>query len=335
MNHIEGWQPAAKGAPVSDAIREPCVDVVIAAWNSARTIGKAIESVLSDPAVCSVAVIDDASADRTLEAAKASDDCSGRLILRRLETNRGPAAARNAGISISNAPWIAVVDADDYVISGRFTRLVALAGGCDFVADDIGQFVEGSADGPQPLLSQEPFTAWTCDFETFVRGNVSAPGRLRKELGFLKPLMRRDFLTEHGLKYDERLRLGEDYAIYARALALGARFLVVPSQGYVSLIRDNSLSAHHLKADLERLRDSDLELLEMRDFARGERGAILKHYHSIDARVQWLTVIEAVKSRNPVRFLQATLRSKETALFVSARLCEQLVARSLKYMAIQ
>ena len=34
--------------------------------------------------------------------------------------------------------------------------------------------------------------------------------------------MRRAFLERHGLAYDETMRLGEDYDLYARALSLDA-----------------------------------------------------------------------------------------------------------------
>ncbi len=306
-----------------------CADVIVAAWNREATIGRAVRSILADRAVRSVIVIDDASTDATLAEAKRGCDGSGRLILHRLNGNRGPAAARNAGLPMSDAPWIAVVDADDYLLPGRITALLALAEGWDFVADDILQIQADSAGTAQPeaMLSREPFEPWACSLEAFVLGNISVPGRFRKELGFFKPLIRRAFLEKHDLRYDEELRLGEDYAIYARALALGARFLVTPAHGYVSVNRGDSLSARHTKSDLEKLRDSDLELSKLPGLSRRQRRAIQKHYHSVDARIQWLNVIDSVKERNVILFLKAALRSKQSALFVLARLWEQLLIR--------
>jgi succinoglycan biosynthesis protein ExoU len=105
------------------------------------------------------------------------------------------------------------------------------------------------------------------------------------------------------------LRLGEDYAFYARALALGARFLIVPSQGYVAVVRMDSISARHTKQDLERLRDSDLDLCTLQGLTERERRAVKKHYRSVDARVQWLAMIEAFKSRDPRCFLTPLFRS--------------------------
>ncbi len=337
MDTTDGLQAGAVISPMSGGGLKGAVDVLMAAWNRETTIARAVRSVLHDPAIRSLIVIDDASTDHTCEAARDADDGSGRLIIKKMKDNRGPAAARNTAIAMSDAPWIAVVDADDYLMPGRFSRLIALASGWDLVGDDILQLREDriGIEKPVPLLSALPFTPWACDFETFIRGNISIPGRPRKELGFFKPLMRREFFYKHNLVYDENLRLGEDYAIYARALALGARFLIAPAAGYVSLTRDDSLSARHSKEDLEKLRDSDLALMDLPQLSRRERRAVLKHYHSIDARVQWLAVIEAVKQRNAAGFFRAAIRSKEVALYVSARLREQLIARSLKRFGIQ
>jgi succinoglycan biosynthesis protein ExoU len=160
-----------------------------------------------------------------------------------------------------------------------------------------------------------------------VLGNIQPYGILRKELGFLKPLIRRSFLDHHHLRYNEALRLGEDYALYARALALRARFLVVPARGYASVVRADSISARHDKRDLERLRDSDLELTVSRILTPRERRALKKHYSSVDCRVQWLAVIEAVKLRRYVQFMAAFCRSPKVSVFLMRCLFEQLSQR--------
>jgi succinoglycan biosynthesis protein ExoU len=310
---------------------------MVAAWNRESTIQKAISSALADPAVRRVFVIDNGSEDNTVERAMACDDGSGRVVIRELNTKRGPSAARNVALDLSDAPWVTVLDADDFLLPSRFSKLLAWSVDADLIADDILQVAEDrvETEAPKPLLSAEPFTPWVCDFTAFVRGNISQPGKLRKELGFLKPIMRRAFLDRHNLRYDEEMRLGEDFALYARALAFGARFLVVPAQGYVSLTRPDSLSARHSQEDLERLRDSDRDLAKVRAFSPAEMAAIEKHFRSIDARVQWLRVIEAVKRRRLSPLLAAFFRSWDVSVFVAARLWEQLVLRSAKRLRLQ
>jgi succinoglycan biosynthesis protein ExoU len=308
------------------------VDIIIAAWNCENTIGRAVASALAQMDVRMVFVVDDASADRTADRAYAAGDGSPRLTVLRSSENVGPAAARNKALALCTAPWVAVLDGDDYFLPGRFSRMLALAEGWDFIADNLLQTSEdhGHADVLLPTLGREPFRPYQCSFETFVLGNISKPGRDRKELGFLQPLMRRAFLLEHGLCYNENLRIGEDYTLCAHALASGARFLIVPSLGYVAVLRWNSLSTSASQKHFERLRDADRDIEKLAQLTMAERADLTAHYRSIDAIVQWMEVIEAFKERDASRFWAAYSRTPFVAKYISVRLGEQIIARSVK-----
>jgi succinoglycan biosynthesis protein ExoU len=230
---------------------------------------------------------------------------------------------------------VTILDGDDYFLPGRIGALLSKADDWDFVADDLLQARAGEVGerASAPVLFEEQFDPWPLSFEQFVLGNVTRRGPLRRELGFLKPLIRRSFLDHHRLRYDERLRLGEDYALYARALAAGARFLVVPATGYVSVVRANSISAQHSREDLERLRDSDAELMARAALTASGRRALRNRYKSVDCRVQWLVVIEAFKSREFAKFIAAFGRSPKVSLFLVERLLEELSKRVRRAIA--
>ena len=227
------------------------VCVVIAARNAAATIGMAVISALAQPEVGEVVVVDDASTDATGDAARHAANGDPRLVVLRQDRNIGPAAARNLAIARSTSPYIAVLDADDLLLQGRFAPLLARTD-WDLTADNIAFVADTDPVGPQPILT-EPGSTEVLDLAAFVRGNISGKGPGRVELGFLKPLMRRDFLVEHALAYDPGLRLGEDYDLYVRALQKGARFLMSRRLGYVARVRANSLSRQHGTADLQAL----------------------------------------------------------------------------------
>ena len=233
------------------------VCVIIAAKNAAGTIGVAIGSALREAAVHEVIVIDDGSTDHTARAAAAADDGSGRLRVITMEKNGGPAAARNHAIEVSRSPLIAILDADDFFFPRRFAPMLQ-EGEWDFVADNIAFTRE--ADGktrPQPF---EPRGRRLSTLD-FIEGNISQPGKKRGEIGFLKPVMRRSFLDAHGLRYDETLRLGEDYDLYLRALLKGARYTVIEHCGYGAVVRPDSLSGQHRTEDLRRLFKADQAIL--------------------------------------------------------------------------
>ena len=113
----------------SSSCDQRCVDVIIAAWNCENTIGRAVASALAQMEVRMVFVVDDASADKTADRAYAAGDGSPRLTVLRSSENVGPAAARNKALALCTAPWVAVLDGDDYFLPGRFSRMLALAEG--------------------------------------------------------------------------------------------------------------------------------------------------------------------------------------------------------------
>lgn len=312
-----------------------CVDVIIAARDCAATIERAVMSALAQEEVRTVIVVDDGSTDDTAAKARRCDPTGEHVVVKRLPASLGPSAARNAAIELSMTPWLAILDGDDFFLPGRIGMLLSAADDWDFVADDLLQVPEESIDnfnGASTVIGQSfPYGALT--LEAFVLGNVTHRRGARKELGFLKPIIRRSFLARHGLRYHDRLRLGEDYALYARALAAGAQFCVLPTAKYVSIARADSISGRHTRQDLERFRDFDCELMEMRGLRSGERRALAKHYVSVDCRVQWLAAIEAIKARQHWRFLCTLFRSGAVARFVSARLLEEIWRRSRNVIA--
>jgi len=232
----------------------------IAACNAAATVGAAVASALAEIEVGEVVVVDDASSDGTDQAARGADDGSGRLRIIRLDKNHGPAFARNQAIAASRSPLIAVLDADDVFLPNRFKPMLATQN-WDFIADDI-VFVPIGQSAPPVETRPSAAGAFVLDLAAFADGNISKRGADRGEIGFLKPVMQRAFLVDKRLAYRQKLRLGEDYDLYARALAAGARYKVVRNCGYAAFIRPDSLAARHRTEDLRRLWQADRALLQ-------------------------------------------------------------------------
>jgi hypothetical protein len=94
------------------------ISVVIPAFNSEKTILRAIDSVrCQSTPVEEIIVVDDNSTDRTVEIVGSVADKGVRII--RFDENRGPGAARNAGIEAASGDWIAFLDADDEWLSSK------------------------------------------------------------------------------------------------------------------------------------------------------------------------------------------------------------------------
>lgn len=102
---------------------QPLVSVVIPAYNSEETIGRAVRSALGQEySPIEVVVVDDGSKDRTAETAEEIGDGRVRVIR---QANAGPAGARNRGIREARGEFIAFLDDDDEWLPGRLTRCIA------------------------------------------------------------------------------------------------------------------------------------------------------------------------------------------------------------------
>ena len=300
------------------AVQHPgVVCVIIAAKNARGTIGRAVRSALAETTVGEVVVIDDGSTDDTAAVARAADDGSGRMQVLHMPRNLGPAAARNRAIAASSSPYLAVLDADDYWEPGRIARLLLQMRDQDFVADDLLRVVEGHEDEPPTaLLGQGANLPCTLDLATFALANISKRGRDRQEMGFLKPLMRREFLQANGLRYDETVRLGEDFILYATALARGARFRLVEPCGYVAVERRGSLSVNHGAAELAALLTACQALSHEPGLSARDRHALAAHRRHVRSKLHFRRVLDVRRSRGMATALSVLAADPAAALYV-------------------
>jgi succinoglycan biosynthesis protein ExoU len=312
------------------AVQHPgVVCVIIAAKNARGTIDRAVRSALAETTVGEVVVIDDGSTDDTAAVARAADDGSGRVQVLHMPRNLGPAAARNRAIAASSLPYLAVLDADDYWEPGRIARLLLQMRDQDFVADDLLRVVEGREDeAPSALLGQGVHLPGTLDLHAFALANISKRGRNRQEMGFLKPLMRREFLQRTGLRYDESVRLGEDFILYATALARGARFRLVEPCGYMAVERTGSLSASHGAAELAALLAACQTLAREPGLSVRDRYALAAHRRHVRSKLHFHRVLEVRRSRGMATALSVLAADPAAALYV---LSEAFAARLQRF----
>ncbi|MGF1630921.1 MAG: glycosyltransferase family 2 protein [Kiloniellaceae bacterium] len=304
--------------------RRPLVSVVIPAFNAEATLAETVASAqrqsLSD---IEILIVDDASTDATLALAHRLAAQDPRVKVIAAGDNRGPAGARNLGLAGATGDWIALLDADDAFEAERLTQLVEMARDCgaDLLADNL--LLEDEDGRTEPMLP--PSETGSCapmSAAEFLLGNLPDPARPRKSYGFLKPLMSRDFLLRHGLRYDEELRFAEDFAFYLACLTAGARFYLSQQPLYRYRLRGDSLTARHSTEDLRRLQGVDHRLLRDPGRAGGRDFlvALRRHKQSIDQRLQWRVVIDEVKRGAWLSALAAGCKGWHVFTYVAGQL---------------
>jgi glycosyltransferase involved in cell wall biosynthesis len=196
----------------------PPLTALIPAYNAARTIERALDSVWRQgyPDL-EVIVVDDGSSDDTAAIVERIKGKNLRLI--RLATNRGAGGAMNAGIAEAHTEFIAFLDADDEWLDGKLQKQVRVLAahpkmsfvscGCQFV-DPHGTIVATFGAEPPPYAPSEFWRG------LLVRSYVAKP----------TVIARRSALLEVG-GFDEQLKISEDQDMWIK-LALAGEVGFVP-----------------------------------------------------------------------------------------------------------
>lgn len=99
------------------------ISVIIPVYNGAVFLRRAVESVLLQPEVAEIVIVDDGSSDgsaRLAESLARENPDKIRPLRHPDGGNHGAGASRNFGIESATCEWIAFLDADDYYLPGRF-----------------------------------------------------------------------------------------------------------------------------------------------------------------------------------------------------------------------
>ncbi|WP_332688699.1 glycosyltransferase family 2 protein [Devosia sp.] len=281
--------------PQTARVATPLISVVMANYQAGDKLVPAMESVLRQSVGdLELIVCDDASGDHSVALVEQFMRADPRVSLISAKANGGPARCRNRGLGAARGQWIAVVDADDIIHPERFERLLAAAAhrGAGIVADDLLHFYEdGSPVGL--LLGADQDRLFSVTTEQWVGAGVDGS----PALGYLKPLIRADVLG--ALRYDENLRIGEDYDLVLRLLLAGAAMVVLPEPYYLYRRHSGSISHRLSVADLAAMIDSQ-------DAVAGQLGALsaplaaafAARHAQLRRGLAFERLVAAIKSRN-------------------------------------
>lgn len=306
--------------------------IIMPAYNAAATIAESIDSALAQTeADLELIIIDDQSRDGTLNIATSFADHDSRVRILQLPRNSGPAAARNAGLDAARGDWIALLDADDLYTPERLTCLLELAriNDADIVSDNLLITTAGGDTDPYFLLPpgqvagpQQMSTA------AFVAGNNGKSRTHHESYGFMQPLVSREFLSRHGIRYDAQNRFGEDYLFYLKCLRANARWWITPEAMYNYRVSANSATAEQSSGDLRRISDIESILLADSDICADLElvAALKQHKAKIDRGYFYRAFTDAVKARQPSAAVALLLHSPQALLAIIQEIAVQLPA---------
>jgi succinoglycan biosynthesis protein ExoO len=223
----------------------PVISVLMANYNSAPYLKAAIRSVLDqDFRSLELILVDDGSSDGSVALARSIAAGDPRLRVFSGTRFGGPAPVRNFALDQARGDWVAIVDSDDLIHPERFTQMMAAirSSSADILIDDLAIFSGDASAGVTAMFEGPLATASSTISEaTYIRSNIMfVKGN---QLGYAKPVMRRAALVNNGIRYNETMRVGEDYDLIVRLLGKGCVMETLPRKLY--FYRKHSASISH------------------------------------------------------------------------------------------
>jgi glycosyltransferase involved in cell wall biosynthesis len=280
----------------------PAVSILMANYNAARFLRGAVQSVMRQTLQSwELIFVDDSSSDDSVSVVNQVANGDPRVRIVKQPTNRGPGAARNCGLELARGEWIAVLDSDDLMTPQRLETLLegAAQDAAPVVADNLMLFSDSSSKTERFLrnyLGRAPHWIGLAEFIESTRLYSFTP-----DLGYLKPVIRTEIVKRHGIRYDERLRIGEDYHFLGRILAAGYRLRLYPSAMYLYRKHAGSVSYRMSAADVRGLIPADDFYLNQTNLTRRERSALKQRRKMLNSLLIYDGVISGLKAGHITR----------------------------------
>lgn len=214
--------------------QEPLVSIITPAYNAARFISEAIESVLRQTYTnWEMIIVDDCSTDDTIEIVQSYIEKDERIKLYQLEENGGSGVARNRAMDESQGRFIAFLDSDDVWMADKLTRQI------EFMLDNgiafsFTKYVRMQEDGTvTDAITDAPATV---EYDNLMKHCV---------IGCLTVVLDRSKIGEQRML---EIRTRQDYAFWLTLTRQGFNAYGLPEVLAKYRLVENSISSNKLKA---------------------------------------------------------------------------------------
>ncbi|RDV27972.1 glycosyltransferase family 2 protein [Alteromonas aestuariivivens] len=306
-------------------MKSPAVSVIVPAYNAAGTLGRALISVVEQSFTdWELLVIDDKSTDETASICRQYCMLDSRIRYLCSPFNGGPAHARNVALEHAKGEWITLLDADDWYEPERLSTLLKAAASQESqIVADNQIFMNAEFNESKGLLTESGSSDFlTLSVSDFFEGDVIR--RYSRNLGLLKPLVRRELIEQHSIRYDDRKRaaLGEDFYFLLECL-VHAKVLVYVTEplynyrvdGLLNISKQLKLeSLFNWKSMHERYAISLAGKFQQSECRHMQNRGV-----QIDRYIQFRMLVDPIKQGNIAQFMLRFLKHpvRSTQLLVS------------------
>ncbi|MGF6600191.1 succinoglycan biosynthesis protein ExoO [Paraburkholderia sp. GAS448] len=268
----------------------PVVSIIMANFNGAHWLREAIRSIqMQTLKNWELIIADDASTDESLNIIGDAVASDHRIKVLPADRNQGPSAARNRALQHASGYWLTIIDSDDTIEPSRLNLLVEAANSYSLaiVADDLISIDESLPGVRSTLLGLNAMKY--IDTVEFVKNGI--------KLGYLKPMIRADCVAE--IRYDERLRAGEDFDFLLRAIFSVGHMAIFPAMGYNYRIHRGSVSrsTESARQKIADMIEADVRFCESHKIGKALLNACNRRRELLKTRIHWLDLKGELRQR--------------------------------------
>lgn len=195
--------------------QRPMVSVVLPTYNRAALLPAAVDSILNQTYQnFELIIIENGSTDNTMDLLNAYRKKDKRIKIINNKTNRGISYARNAGNKIARGKYIAIMDSDDISLPDRLEKQIAFM--------EKNPDIAAASSWKKELDSGIVWTRTTDEQEMIFAMHFN------NIMGHPETIMRRDFLTQHNIRYNEQLISSVDYDLFKQIIFAGGKIARQP-----------------------------------------------------------------------------------------------------------
>ncbi|WP_429277490.1 glycosyltransferase family 2 protein [Novosphingobium gossypii] len=296
------------------------------ARNTAPFIDAAIRSARAQT-MCDVeiVVVDDGSTDGTKEIINNHARVDARVRL--LDgPGRGLSAVRNTSLDAARGRFAVILDSDDMLhpshIDGLFDNQTR-SGGVICASNMVEFSIDGSSIAGKSFVTDSACNGpRSVSVEDFLKAGMIGAKHL--SLGYLKPMFDLQFLQSKGIRYDERLRIGEDFDLVLRAMLEGADYQFLPQTTYYYRRHPGSTSHRLSTADVSGL----IEATRGYPVESGSlHGLLVERMNNLEGSRRQLEALAALRQRRLLAAWALSMPHRHARKLFLASLAESIMKR--------
>ena len=190
----------------------PCVSIVVPVYNVEKHIAACMDSLIHQTySNIEIIVVNDGTEDESIAVAENILKTSNKRYEIIHQNNAGVSRARNNGIKHSRGEYVITIDADDMITYDGIEKLVSSCVSNQKVQCSVGSYKVIKIDDSNNKTIKKKYVSEN-DTQRLLSGKEALLNYFSRKEVYIAPgmLLKRSFLQEHNITYNEECKFAED-----------------------------------------------------------------------------------------------------------------------------